>query len=70
MHLFGLVFVTSQPSDVRARHRLGLEKAETTRHLYIMLAFFEHLVKQSIKHYSSILVTLFPDFFRENINRS
>ena len=26
--------------DLRARHRRGLEKAETVRHLYVMLAFF------------------------------
>ena len=38
-------FLTSQPSDLRARQRLGLEKAETIRHLYIMLAFFEHFIE-------------------------
>ena len=38
-----------------------------------MLALFEHFsVKQSVKHYSSILVAFFPEnlFFREHENNS
>ena len=38
--IFGLVFVTFLPSDLRARHRLGLEESETIRQLYIMVAFY------------------------------
>ena len=35
--IFGLVFVTLLPSDLRAR--LGLEESETIRQLYIMVTF-------------------------------
>ena len=38
--IFGLVFATLLPSDLRARHRVGLEERETIRPLYIIVAFY------------------------------